>query len=91
VSLPPVSSPIRKVIPSSEAIAQVPERQYQGVETGAQFNPMCRVEVHPLTCTLCLYSYNLFASNVILATISFVYFPHARWCGLVINLFTLLG
>ncbi|KAB5536595.1 major facilitator superfamily domain-containing protein [Coniochaeta sp. 2T2.1] len=36
-------------------------------------------------------SYNLFASNVILATISFVYFPDARWCGLVINLFTLLG
>ncbi|KAK4212813.1 major facilitator superfamily domain-containing protein [Rhypophila decipiens] len=36
-------------------------------------------------------SYNLFATNVILATISFVYFPHERWCGLVINLFTLFG
>ncbi|KAK3336529.1 phosphate transporter [Cercophora scortea] len=36
-------------------------------------------------------SYNLFATNVILATISFVYFPNQRWCGLVINLFTLLG
>lgn len=36
-------------------------------------------------------SYNLFASNVILSTVSFVYFPHDRWCGLVINLFTLLG
>ncbi|KAK4158195.1 major facilitator superfamily domain-containing protein [Chaetomidium leptoderma] len=36
-------------------------------------------------------SYNLFASNVILSTVSFVYFPHDRWCGLVINLFTLFG
>ncbi|KAH8889537.1 MFS general substrate transporter [Thozetella sp. PMI_491] len=36
-------------------------------------------------------SYNLFASNVILATISFVYFPNDKWCGLVINIFTLLG
>ncbi|KAK3311332.1 major facilitator superfamily domain-containing protein [Chaetomium strumarium] len=36
-------------------------------------------------------SYNLFATNVILSTISFVYFPHAKWCGLVINLATLLG
>ncbi|KAL2137092.1 hypothetical protein VTI74DRAFT_9698 [Chaetomium olivicolor] len=36
-------------------------------------------------------SYNLFATNVILSTVSFVYFPHDRWCGLVINLFTLLG
>jgi PHS family inorganic phosphate transporter-like MFS transporter len=35
--------------------------------------------------------YNLFATNVILSTISFVYFPHAKWCGLVINLATLLG
>ncbi|KAK4162088.1 putative inorganic phosphate transporter [Cladorrhinum sp. PSN259] len=36
-------------------------------------------------------SYNLFATNVILSTISFVYFPHRRWCGLIINFFTLLG
>ncbi|KAK3906202.1 major facilitator superfamily domain-containing protein [Staphylotrichum tortipilum] len=36
-------------------------------------------------------SYNLFATNVILSTVSFVYFPHERWCGLVINLFTLFG
>ncbi|KAK4226943.1 repressible high-affinity phosphate permease [Podospora fimiseda] len=36
-------------------------------------------------------SYNLFATNVISATISFVYFPHDKWCGLVINFFTLLG
>ncbi|KAK4178857.1 putative inorganic phosphate transporter [Triangularia setosa] len=36
-------------------------------------------------------SYNLFATNVILATLSFVYFPHDRWCGLIINFFTLLG
>ncbi|KAL2256682.1 hypothetical protein VTK26DRAFT_1308 [Humicola hyalothermophila] len=36
-------------------------------------------------------SYNLFATNVILSTVSFVYFPHDRWCGLIINLFTLVG
>ncbi|KAK3995433.1 putative inorganic phosphate transporter [Cladorrhinum sp. PSN332] len=36
-------------------------------------------------------SYNLFATNVISATISFVYFPHDKWCGLIINFFTLLG
>ncbi|KAK4659771.1 hypothetical protein QC762_113820 [Podospora pseudocomata] len=36
-------------------------------------------------------SYNLFATNVILASLSFVYFPHERWCGLIINFFTLLG
>ncbi|KAK0733376.1 phosphate transporter [Lasiosphaeria miniovina] len=35
--------------------------------------------------------YNLFATNVILATLSFVYFPNDRWCGLIINVFTLLG
>lgn len=35
--------------------------------------------------------YNLFATNVILSTVSFVYFPHDKWCGLVINLFTLFG
>lgn len=36
-------------------------------------------------------SYNLFASNVISTSISFVYFPFDEWPGLVINLFTLLG
>ncbi|KAK3394552.1 major facilitator superfamily domain-containing protein [Podospora didyma] len=36
-------------------------------------------------------SYNLFATNVILATLSFVYFPNERWCGLIINFFTLFG
>ncbi|KAK4144657.1 putative inorganic phosphate transporter [Dichotomopilus funicola] len=36
-------------------------------------------------------SYNLFATNVILSTVSFVYFPHHSWCGLVINLVTLVG
>ncbi|KAK8137771.1 phosphate transporter [Apiospora sp. TS-2023a] len=36
-------------------------------------------------------SYNLFATNVISASISFVYFPHDRYPGLLINLFTLLG
>ncbi|KAK3299084.1 major facilitator superfamily domain-containing protein [Chaetomium fimeti] len=36
-------------------------------------------------------SYNLFATNVILSTVSFVYFPHDKWRGLIINLFTLSG
>ncbi|TQV95934.1 phosphate transporter [Cordyceps javanica] len=37
-------------------------------------------------------SYNLFSTNVILASIAFVYYPHGReWPGLLINLFTLLG
>lgn len=36
-------------------------------------------------------SYNLFASNVINTSITYVYFPDQRWPGLVINLFTLLG
>lgn len=35
--------------------------------------------------------YNLFASNVILTSISYVYFPGQRWPGVVINLFTLFG
>ncbi|RYP08452.1 hypothetical protein DL765_008782 [Monosporascus sp. GIB2] len=36
-------------------------------------------------------SYNLFATNVILAPVSFVYFPDEKYPGLLINLFTLLG
>ncbi|KAK1974755.1 phosphate transporter [Colletotrichum cereale] len=38
-------------------------------------------------------SYNLFSTNVILASIAFVYWPSpdARWHGLLINFFTLLG
>lgn len=36
-------------------------------------------------------SYNLFASNVINTSITYVYFPDEKWPGLVINLFTLLG
>ncbi|CCF38408.1 phosphate transporter [Colletotrichum higginsianum] len=38
-------------------------------------------------------SYNLFSTNVILASIAFVYWPSpgARWQGLLINFFTLLG
>lgn len=36
-------------------------------------------------------SYNLFATNVILASIQFVYFPNAGNRGLIINLCTLLG
>ncbi|PSR90435.1 major facilitator superfamily domain-containing protein [Coniella lustricola] len=36
-------------------------------------------------------SYNLFASNVINTSITYVYFPDQKWPGLVINLFTLLG
>ena len=35
--------------------------------------------------------YNLFASNVILASISFVYFPNDRWPAIVINVVTLFG
>ncbi len=35
--------------------------------------------------------YNLFASNVILASISFVYFPTDKWPATVINISTLLG
>ncbi|KAF4813875.1 Repressible high-affinity phosphate permease [Colletotrichum siamense] len=38
-------------------------------------------------------SYNLFSTNVILASIAFVYWPShgSRWQGLLINFFTLLG
>lgn len=36
-------------------------------------------------------SYNLFSTNVILGSISFVYFPHNHYPGLLINLLTLLG
>lgn len=36
--------------------------------------------------------YNLFSTNVIIASIAFVYYPHGReWPSLLINLFTLLG
>lgn len=35
--------------------------------------------------------YNLFASNAILASISYVYFPDQKWPGLITNLFTLIG
>lgn len=37
--------------------------------------------------------YNLFATNVILTSISFVYFPESkyRYVGTLINVFTLLG
>ncbi|KAJ2905097.1 phosphate transporter [Zalerion maritima] len=36
-------------------------------------------------------SYNLFATNVISASISFVYWPDDKWPSLVINLCTLIG
>ncbi|KAL6858586.1 inorganic phosphate transporter [Trichoderma novae-zelandiae] len=37
-------------------------------------------------------SYNLFSSNVILASVAFVYWPHGgEWTSLLINFFTLLG
>ncbi|RMJ12549.1 hypothetical protein BHE90_009864 [Fusarium euwallaceae] len=37
-------------------------------------------------------SYNLFSTNVILASIAFVYWPNGpEWSGLLINFFTLLG
>ncbi len=38
-----------------------------------------------------LSRYNLFATNVIVASISFVYFPNSKWPATVINVFTLLG
>lgn len=39
-----------------------------------------------------LSRYNLFSTNVILASIAFVYYPQGHeWPGLLINLFTLLG
>jgi MFS transporter, PHS family, inorganic phosphate transporter len=36
-------------------------------------------------------SYNLFSTNVILASIQYVYFPYGRYAGLIINLLTLFG
>ncbi|RGP65226.1 hypothetical protein FLONG3_9313 [Fusarium longipes] len=37
-------------------------------------------------------SYNLFSTNVILASVAFVYWPNGpEWSGLLINFFTLLG
>ncbi|KAL6896219.1 inorganic phosphate transporter [Trichoderma longibrachiatum] len=37
-------------------------------------------------------SYNLFSTNVILASVAFVYWPHGgEWTSLLINFFTLLG
>ncbi|KAL5089404.1 hypothetical protein Trisim1_005684 [Trichoderma cf. simile WF8] len=37
-------------------------------------------------------SYNLFSSNVILASVAFVYWPHGgEWTSLLINFFTLFG
>ncbi len=42
--------------------------------------------------TLHCASYNLFSTNVILASVAFVYYPDGRqWPSLLINLFTLLG
>ncbi|KAK3362868.1 major facilitator superfamily domain-containing protein [Lasiosphaeria hispida] len=54
---------------------------------------LCPLGTHPAAklTTIPSTRYNLFATNVILATLSFVYFPNDRWCGLVINLFTLFG
>lgn len=38
------------------------------------------------------HSYNLFSTNVILASIAFVYWPNGgEWHGLIINLCTLVG
>ncbi|KAK0622653.1 major facilitator superfamily domain-containing protein [Immersiella caudata] len=36
-------------------------------------------------------SYNLFATNVVYASIAFVYFPNERWPGLLMNATTLVG
>ncbi|KPM38137.1 hypothetical protein AK830_g8447 [Neonectria ditissima] len=45
-----------------------------------------------LTIILTCIRYNLFSTNVILASIAFVYWPEGGdWHGLLINLFTLLG
>lgn len=42
-------------------------------------------------CVLCR-RYNLFSTNVILASVAFVYYPDGgQWPSLLINLFTLLG
>ncbi|KAF4338862.1 high-affinity phosphate permease phosphate-repressible [Fusarium beomiforme] len=39
-----------------------------------------------------MHRYNLFSTNVILASIAFVYWPNGpEWSGLLINFFTLLG
>jgi MFS transporter, PHS family, inorganic phosphate transporter len=39
-----------------------------------------------------LHSYNLFSTNVILASVAFVYWPEGNsWHGLLINFFTLFG
>ncbi|KAM0222063.1 hypothetical protein ACHAQD_004861 [Fusarium lateritium] len=39
-----------------------------------------------------MLKYNLFSTNVILASIAFVYWPNGpEWSGLLINFFTLLG
>ena len=41
---------------------------------------------------LTISRYNLFSTNVILASVAFVYWPHGRnWPGLLINIFTLIG
>lgn len=41
---------------------------------------------------LTVFRYNLFSTNVILASIAFVYWPNGKeWPGLIINLFTLFG
>lgn len=46
----------------------------------------------PLASWLTSYSYNLFSTNVIFASISFVYWPDGgKWHSLVINLCTLVG
>jgi PHS family inorganic phosphate transporter-like MFS transporter len=50
--------------------------------------------VIPLTVwnLLTLHRYNLFSTNVILASVAFVYWPNGpEWSGLLINFFTLFG
>lgn len=36
-------------------------------------------------------SYNLFATNVVYASMAYVYFPDQRWPGLIMNVTTLVG
>lgn len=56
------------------------------------FPPSLARHLGPLPAQLTPHSYNLFSTNVIFASIAFVYWPDGgKWHGLVINLCTLVG
>lgn len=38
-----------------------------------------------------IFRYNLFSTNVILASVAYVYWPNDKWPALVVNSFTLFG